>query len=62
VLHAYSDHSKAQKFFPHLIKSIDVEEGISKMAKWVKTVGPRTSKSFKNIEILKNLPSNWKNI
>jgi hypothetical protein len=29
------------------------------MAKWVKEVGVRRSKDFKNIEIEKNLPKSW---
>ncbi len=58
VLHAYSDHSKINKFFPNQT-STSIEEGLSQMATWAKEVGIRKSKDFENIEIRKNLPLSW---
>ena len=51
VLHAYSDHSKAKKYFGHLIKNVDLHTGLKRMADWVKIHGSRESKKFDNIEI-----------
>ena len=60
VLHAYSDHSKCSKFF-HIDENslTSLEEGLSKMAEWVKTVGIRKSSTFRDIEITHKLPSIW---
>jgi len=60
VLHAYSDHSKARKFFGHLIKDVDLKTGLKRMAEWVKKHGARESIKFEKIEIEKNLPLAWK--
>lgn len=57
---AYSDHSLVRKVF-HLKKStVSLEDGIKRMAKWVKREGAKKSKKFKNIEILENLPLSWR--
>ena len=55
---AYSDHSKIKTFFGDK-PSINLDEGINKMAKWVLQVGARKSKKFENIEIMENLPPLW---
>ncbi len=59
VVHAYSDHSKVQKFFPRQSHT-PLTEGIRRMAAWAKSVGARSSKKFDNIEISKNLPPSWR--
>jgi UDP-glucose 4-epimerase len=60
VLHAYSDHKKAIKYFDiHLQKSL--EQGIAAMAIWAKKAGTRKSSEFGNIEIHQNLPEGWAN-
>jgi UDP-glucose 4-epimerase len=58
VKYAFSDHSKAERAFGKREKT-SLEEGIRKMAAWVKDNGARTSPIFKNIEIFKNLPPSW---
>lgn len=58
VLHAYADHSKAQKVF-QIKDFIKIEEGIKAMADWARKTGSRKSKSFENIEILEKLPPSW---
>ena len=55
---AFSDHSKAQRVFPVLTKT-SLEDGIRRMALWVKDHGARESSVFKGIEISKNLPPSW---
>lgn len=56
---AYSDHTKVKKCF-NISTTISLEEGIDKMAKWVYTVGSRSTKEFANIEISYNMPKSWK--
>ena len=58
VMHAYSDHSKAETFF-NITSYTSLEGGLIKMAEWARFAGIRKSKRFKEIEILENLPSVW---
>jgi UDP-glucose 4-epimerase len=58
VQHAYSSHAKCRSVFGEGAP-VPLEEGIRRMAKWAKSVGPRQSRSFDNIEISKNLPPSW---
>jgi UDP-glucose 4-epimerase len=59
VVHAYSDHSKLQRVFGKQPVT-PLDEGIRRMAEWVKKVGARSSRKFENIEVLKNLPPSWR--
>jgi UDP-glucose 4-epimerase len=61
VMHAYSDHSKAQEVFGNG-SDVSLEEGISRMAEWAKVVGARKSKEFGDIEITEKLPDGWNTI
>jgi UDP-glucose 4-epimerase len=58
VIHAYSDHSKIKHFF-NIEKFTTLNEGITKMAKWVKQHGARKTPHFSDIEITEKLPSIW---
>ena len=58
VLHAFSAHEKVEKIFGYKSK-YSLEEGISNMVKWAKTIGPRKSKLFGEIEVYKNMPKSW---
>jgi UDP-glucose 4-epimerase len=58
VQHAFSSHEKAQKVL-HAFASTPLETGVDRMVKWALEAGPRQSKEFQNIEILKNLPPSW---
>lgn len=60
VLTAYSTHDKILSVFGHEA-TIELEEGLSKMAKWAKDMGPRSSSGYMPIEISKNLPPSWIN-
>ena len=59
VVHAFSDHSKIEQVFDYS-PEIDLEEGIGRMATWVKQHGSRESQEFGKIEITKNLPPSWR--
>ena len=58
VVHAYSDHSKAERLFGRHIP-VSLEEGVTRMAKWAQQVGARQSRTFDNIEVSLNLPPSW---
>ncbi|MEW6405987.1 MAG: NAD-dependent epimerase/dehydratase family protein [Chloroflexota bacterium] len=55
---AYSSHSKVERIFG-AVTPVGLEEGVCKMAAWVKEHGARKSQKFKHIEISKNFPSAW---
>ena len=58
VMNAYSSHEKIERAFSER-KLHDLDEGLSRMAKWVKQNGARTSQKFKDIEVTKNFPKAW---
>jgi UDP-glucose 4-epimerase len=58
VLNAYSSHDKVHTVFGHT-KTYTLEEGLCKMAGWVKQHGSRTSQKFDGIEVAKNFPKAW---
>jgi UDP-glucose 4-epimerase len=58
VYMAFSDHSACHKVFGR-IPQTPLQEGLQRMATWVKAVGSRKSKEFENIELNKGLPSSW---
>ncbi|MGA7990088.1 MAG: NAD-dependent epimerase/dehydratase family protein [Thermoanaerobaculia bacterium] len=58
VLHAFSDHAKANGVFGSG-GAVNLEEGIARMAAWARKVGARASKEFGAIEIERNLPAGW---
>ncbi len=58
VKHIYADHSKLNKIF-NITSYTPLEEGLQKMADWVKKVGIRHSKQYENIEIMEKLPPSW---
>jgi len=59
VLHAFSDHSKARRLLGYEPK-VSLEEGLRRMAFWARSLGPRRSAEFSNIEIDRNLPASWR--
>jgi UDP-glucose 4-epimerase len=58
VLNAYSSHEKVLRVFGEQ-KLTSLEEGLSRMAAWVKQHGARQSKKFGDIEVMKNFPVAW---
>jgi UDP-glucose 4-epimerase len=59
VVHAFSSHDKVQKQFGGLIKNIPLEQGLARMAAWVKQTGARKGQPFEGIEVPRNLPPSW---
>jgi UDP-glucose 4-epimerase len=60
VEHAYASHQKVRDIFGLVEPEIALEEGIRRMAAWAKIQGPRQSKPFGEIEVLKNMPPSWR--
>ncbi len=58
VVNAWSDHEKAKKVFG-IHDEVPFDQGIAKMAQWVKRTGSRSTKPFEGIEIEKTLPPSW---
>jgi len=58
VVNAYSSHEKIRKVFGDR-QLVGLDEGLARMADWVKEHGARSSSKFKNIEISKNFPQAW---
>jgi UDP-glucose 4-epimerase len=61
VKHAYSAHEKVARVFGYRPR-FSLEDGIGRMADWVKKAGARQSKSFGALDIEKNLPPSWRDI
>jgi UDP-glucose 4-epimerase len=58
VINAYSSHEKVQRVFgPQRMTGLD--EGLERMAAWVKAHGARQSKKFDRVEVTKNFPTAW---
>ena len=59
VVHAFSDHAKARADF-ELGEPIALEDGIARMATWVREHGPRDPVEFAGrIELPRKLPPSW---
>jgi len=59
VVHAFSDHAKLQRVFG-TEEPVSLEDGIARMADWVKQRGPRQQLEFPGeIEVSINLPPSW---
>ena len=56
---AFSDHSASREVFRR-IPQTPHDEGLGRMAAWVKAAGMRKSKDFGQLEIPRNLPEAWK--
>lgn len=56
---AFSDHSLARQILGADAHT-DLDQGIRKMAEWVKSAGMRTPAKFENIEVSINLPDSWR--
>ena len=58
VVNAYSSHDKIRKFFGER-ELVSLDEGLTRMAEWVKQHGARSSSKFENVEVMKNFPKAW---
>jgi UDP-glucose 4-epimerase len=58
VVHAFSDHAKLHGVFGEQT-SVSLEDGLRRMADWVREVGVRPPTRFDSVEILRKLPPTW---
>jgi len=58
VAHAYASHEKAGRLLGAK-PTVELEEGIRRMARWVRATGSRSSKPFDAIELPVNMPPSW---
>ena len=58
VLNAFSSHDKVQGVFGRR-RLHTLDEGLSRMAVWVRRHGARRSRDFDGIEVMKNFPQAW---
>jgi len=58
VVDAYSSHDKERRVFGDR-ELCSLEEGLQRMATWVKLHGARQSQKFENVEVTKNFPAAW---
>jgi len=59
VVDAYSSHEKVWRVFGDT-RRFTLEEGLGRMAAWVRQHGARASQEFENIEVMRNFPAAWK--
>ncbi len=61
ALHVFAEHEKAKRLLGYEPR-MGLDEGLSRMADWVRSHGIKHSSSFDNIEIQTKLPPSWKPI
>lgn len=59
VVHAFSSHDRVRRVLGDLTGNVSLEEGVARMAKWVRTVGARESARFTRVEVAKQMPPSW---
>lgn len=58
VQQIYASHEKVRMAFG-AVKAVSLEEGLGRMARWVKQHGARMSREFGGIEVTKSFPAAW---
>ena len=58
VQHAYAAHDKLRRVFG-VRPETSLDEGLARMAAWVRSHGARQSMPFRDVELTRNLPSVW---
>jgi UDP-glucose 4-epimerase len=61
VKHAWPSHDKAARLLDFKPRHT-LEQGIERMAAWVKTAGARRGRPFEKLELTKNLPAIWREL
>ncbi|MDX1998775.1 MAG: NAD-dependent epimerase/dehydratase family protein [Thermoanaerobaculia bacterium] len=59
VVHAWADHGRVREVFG-TAEPVGLEEGIRRMAAWVRQHGARATPRFEALEITENLPPAWR--
>jgi len=59
VLHAFSDHSRVRDHFGDCIRGVSLQDGLGRMAAWVRRAEKHSIQGFTGIEVWKNMPPKW---
>lgn len=59
VTDAFASQDKARKFLSRWMQNVTIEEGVRRMANWVRQGGARTPSVFADIEVWRNMPPAW---
>jgi UDP-glucose 4-epimerase len=59
VLNAFSSHAKVERVFGRR-PGVSLDEGLTRMAAWVREHGARQSREFEEIEIERGMPKAWR--
>ena len=62
VPHAFSSHEKVKALFGDLINNVPLEQGLARMASWVRATGAKQGAKFGSIEVERNMPQSWRNL
>jgi UDP-glucose 4-epimerase len=57
--HAHSSHDRLTATFGRR-RLTPLDEGLKKMAEWARSHGVRSSETFDDLEVTKNLPEAWR--
>lgn len=60
VVHAFGDHSKLRRFFADLRQPVSLQDGLARMAAWVRARGSAERTPPMQLEIDRNLPGIWR--
>jgi len=55
---AWADHSRCDQVFGAW-PATSLEEGLHRMANWVRSVGARKTSNFADIELTEGMPASW---
>ena len=58
VPHAYASHARVRRTFP-AVPQTRLDDGLRRMAAWVRQRGAQSTAPFRHIEVTKNLPAAW---
>ena len=61
VKNAYASHEKVGQYFGRP-SATPLEEGLARMAAWVRSASPQSARKFESVEIEKNLPPSWQQV
>jgi len=60
VVHAFSSHERVVEVFGAQ-DYVPLESGVERMAEWAQRNGARRTRPFAAVEVLRNMPSSWRN-
>ncbi len=59
---AYASHDKVKQAFGDMMRHVPLDEGLERMAEWVRKCHIRPGGRFRNIEVTRNMPPIWQRL